>query len=137
VEPTRPSTTTRNGASKRLPSGTRPDAVAKPSALNAAERARQRELLTALRAAERGNFTVRLDADEGTRLTRDIAMAFNRLVDRNQTLASEIVRVERIVGREGQMAERVFLGAGVTGGWATSVRSINALIGDLRSKANP
>ena len=29
------------------------------------------------------------------------------------------------------MAERVYLGEGVSGGWATSVGSINALIGDL------
>uniref|UniRef100_UPI0035A0D327 HAMP domain-containing protein n=2 Tax=Hyalangium versicolor TaxID=2861190 RepID=UPI0035A0D327 len=41
-----------------------------------------------------------------------------------------MVRVERVVGREGRMGERVTLGD-VRGGWATSVNSINALIGDL------
>ena len=41
-----------------------------------------------------------------------------------------MVRVERVVGREGRMGERVSLGD-VRGGWATSVSSINALIGDL------
>jgi HAMP domain-containing protein/signal transduction histidine kinase/CheY-like chemotaxis protein len=95
------------------------------------QRTQLKQLLSALRAAERGDFGVRLDDDEGTVLMRDIAAAFNRVVDRNAALASEIVRVERIVGREGQMAERVSLGHGVKGGWATSVGSINALIGDL------
>jgi HAMP domain-containing protein len=103
----------------------------KPAVDPNAQRMQLKQLLVALRAAERGDFGVRLDTDEGTGLMRDIAAAFNRVVDRNATLASEIVRVERIVGREGQMAERVSLGHGVKGGWATSVGSINALIGDL------
>src|SRR6185369_8684521 len=56
--------------------------------------------------------------------------AFNALVGRNATFTDEMVRVERVVGREGRMGERVNLGD-VRGGWATSVNSINALIGDL------
>ena len=41
-----------------------------------------------------------------------------------------MVRVERVVGREGRMTERVALRE-MNGGWAASVGSINALIGDL------
>jgi len=41
-----------------------------------------------------------------------------------------MVRVERIVGREGRMNERASLGD-AEGGWLTSIGSINALIGDL------
>src|SRR5439155_895115 len=43
---------------------------------------------------------------------------------------SEIVRLERVVGREGRMTERASLGD-VSGSWKTSVNSINALIADL------
>src|SRR5205814_1805704 len=41
-----------------------------------------------------------------------------------------IVRVERVVGREGRMNERASLGE-TSGGWAESMGAINALIGDL------
>ena len=41
-----------------------------------------------------------------------------------------MVRVERVVGREGRMTERAALRE-MNGGWAASVGSINALIGDL------
>jgi HAMP domain-containing protein/CheY-like chemotaxis protein/signal transduction histidine kinase len=87
-------------------------------------------LLTALKAAEAGDFSVRLPITPGDEVLSDIAQAFNALVDRNATFTDEMVRVERVVGREGRMGERVSLGD-VRGGWATSVSSINALIGDL------
>ena len=87
-------------------------------------------LLTALQAAESGDFSVRLPEASGNGMLDDIAFAFNALVGRNATFADEMVRVERVVGREGRMAERVTL-RDARGGWATSVDSINALIGDL------
>ncbi|HEY5447581.1 MAG TPA: hypothetical protein VIQ54_02485, partial [Polyangia bacterium] len=37
---------------------------------------------------------------------RAIADEFNAMVALNETLASEMVRVERVVGREGRMTER-------------------------------
>ncbi|ADO68973.1 HAMP domain-containing protein [Stigmatella aurantiaca] len=88
------------------------------------------ELLAALQAAESGDFSVRLSRQPSSEVMEEIAQAFNALVSRNAALASEIVRVERVVGREGRMGERVSLGE-VRGGWAASVHSINALIGDL------
>src|SRR5206468_3053309 len=60
----------------------------------------------------------------------EIARTFNQVVARNEALTSEIVRLERVVGREGRMAERASLGD-VSGSWKTSVNSINALIADL------
>ncbi|MFL5350907.1 MAG: HAMP domain-containing protein, partial [Hyalangium sp.] len=87
-------------------------------------------LLTALQAAEAGDFTVRLSEGTHGGMLDEIAHAFNALVGRNATFTDEMVRVERVVGREGRMGERVTLGD-VRGGWATSVNSINALIGDL------
>ena len=87
-------------------------------------------LLTALQAAESGDFSVRLPVGDGNVMLDRIAHAFNALAHRNATFTDEMVRVERVVGREGRMGERVTLGD-VRGGWATSVNSINALIGDL------
>jgi len=89
------------------------------------------ELLHALRAADRGDFGVRLFPTSNGGVMNDIADAFNRLVARNALLASEMERVERVVGREGRMTERVTLGYDVTGQWQTSINAINALIGDL------
>jgi CheY-like chemotaxis protein len=86
-------------------------------------------LLEALRAAERGDFDVRLPVKGGA-LMSDIATAFNGVAARNAMLATEIVRVERVVGREGRMHERATLGD-VEGGWQTSVSTINALVADL------
>jgi hypothetical protein len=103
------------------------------------------ELLGALRAARRGDFSVRLDfeferpqgaaADSGVepavdRLMGDIAREVNSVVALNEAFVSQMVRVERIVGREGRMNERVSLGES-GGGWAESIGAINALIGDL------
>src|SRR3989440_736204 len=91
---------------------------------------RLRELLGALDSARGGDFAVRLPFTRGSGLMPDIARAFNSVVSRNEALANEIARLEKVVGREGRMTERASLGE-VTGGWATSVTAINALIGDL------
>src|SRR5437868_1671956 len=95
-----------------------------------AEGRRLRDLVAALQAAQRGDFAVRLPFTSGTGLMPEVARAFNAVVARNEALTNEIVRLERVVGREGRMTERASLGD-VTGGWRTSLNSINALIGDL------
>ncbi len=91
---------------------------------------RLRELLEALQAGREGDFAVRLPFTRGSGLMPEIARAFNSVVSRNEALTNEIVRLEKVVGREGRMTERASLGD-VAGSWATSVSSINALIGDL------
>src|SRR3989442_1669525 len=95
-----------------------------------AEEARLRQLLEALVAAQDGQFAVRLPFTRGTGLMAEIARTFHRVLGRNEALTSELVRLERVVGREGRMTERASLGE-VKGSWKTSVDSINALIGDL------
>jgi HAMP domain-containing protein/signal transduction histidine kinase/CheY-like chemotaxis protein len=91
---------------------------------------RLRQLLDALVAAQHGEFDMRLPFTRGSGLMAEIARAFNQVVTRNESLTNEIVRLERVVGREGRMAERATLGD-VSGGWKTSINSINALIADL------
>ncbi|ATB50771.1 HAMP domain-containing protein [Corallococcus macrosporus] len=87
-------------------------------------------LLAALRSVQSGDFSVRLPVDDADPVLEEIADAFNAVVSLNATLTQEVVRVERVVGREGRMGERVTLGD-VRGDWAHSTHSINSLIGDL------
>ncbi len=92
---------------------------------------RLEQLVVALRAMEAGDFSVRLPLDARAGRFGELAEAFNGVAMRNQALTRETVRVARVVGREGRMAERVDLGSDISGDWATCVGSVNALIGDL------
>ena len=86
-------------------------------------------LLDALRAAREGDFSVRLTSAGKGRIG-EIARAFNDLQTRNDQMSGEIVRVGKIIGREGRMTERVKL-RDAGGAWATSIDSLNSLIDDL------
>ena len=101
---------------------------------SAAHDQRLRELLGALEGAREGDFAVRLPFTRGSGVMPDIARAFNSVVSRSEALTNEIARLEKVVGREGRMTERASLGE-VAGGWATSVSSINALIGEIADRA--
>ncbi|MBD2101479.1 HAMP domain-containing protein [Leptolyngbya sp. FACHB-261] len=86
-------------------------------------------LLEALEAAREGDFSARLPVeDEG--LMGDIARTFNEVVGLNERMSDEMIRVGRVVGREGRMTERASLGP-VKGAWANKIDSLNTLIGDL------
>src|SRR5438309_1841561 len=91
------------------------------------ERALQ-ELLRALTAARDGDFSVRLPARRGSAMG-EIAAVYNQMADTNARMAKELVRVSRVIGREGRMTERMTLVA--PGAWATSRDSVNSLIDDL------
>ena len=86
-------------------------------------------LLEALQAAKEGDFSVRLPDHPDGVLGR-IYRAFNDVIALNENEAQEIVRVGRLVGREGRMTERATL-KGAMGAWAESVQGINQLIEDL------
>ncbi|MFN3429354.1 MAG: HAMP domain-containing protein, partial [Candidatus Sericytochromatia bacterium] len=88
-----------------------------------------KQLLKALQSAREGDFTIRLDSGDDP-LMSDVARSFNQLVELNGRLATEMVRVGRMVGREGRMDERVSLGD-ADGAWKTTVDSVNTLIADL------
>ena len=88
-----------------------------------------RQLLIALTALKKGDFTVRLPLDwDGT--AGKIADAFNDVVERNERMANELEHLSRVVGKEGKISERASIGE-VTGSWADAVESVNTLIGDL------
>jgi CheY-like chemotaxis protein/signal transduction histidine kinase/HAMP domain-containing protein len=88
-------------------------------------------LLVGLRDLREGEFEVRIP-DSTDPLMAQIAEAFNGIAERNERLASEVVRVSTTIGREGQMNERASIGR-AAGGWATMTSSLNSLIIDLAS----
>ncbi|HEY7994849.1 MAG TPA: HAMP domain-containing protein [Candidatus Eremiobacteraceae bacterium] len=89
----------------------------------------QRRLLNALRAVARGNFAVRLPADDPS-IDGEIASAFNEVVELNQRVGKEVERVATGVGRDGRIAQRASIGA-LSGSWAMYVDALNSLIDDL------
>ncbi len=87
-------------------------------------------LLQALRGLHEGNFNIRLPDTTGDRVLDQIGEAFNGVAAVTARLTEEIVRIERVVGREGRMNERAFL-TNATGDWSRALGSVNALIEDL------
>ncbi len=87
------------------------------------------ELLAALRAVRNGDFSVRLGYTADG-MMNEIASAFNQVAILNEQITGELVRINTVVGLEGNMAERASLGE-VSGGWKTGVDSINSLIVNL------
>src|ERR671912_567678 len=88
-----------------------------------------KQLLKALRAFRKGDFSARLPLDL-TGLDGEIAEAFNDIAELNQNLSRELDRMARVVGKEGQIAERGKLPT-ATGCWADCMDSVNSMIGDL------
>jgi hypothetical protein len=91
---------------------------------------RFRNLIKALTAAGQGDFSVRLKVTHKDKLLDELAMGFNAIVERNEAITSEIIRVENAVRREGRMTERATV-RGARGGWQEIEDSINSLIGGL------
>ncbi|MEJ7892697.1 MAG: HAMP domain-containing protein, partial [Solirubrobacteraceae bacterium] len=88
-----------------------------------------RELLGALRGAGEGDFSVRLDTARGGNLGQ-IAAAYNRMAENNESMARELSRVAATIGREGRLNERAGIGL-LEGGYRESMESVNSLIDDL------
>ena len=88
-----------------------------------------RELLAALTAFKKGDFSVRLPV-EWTGLAGKVADTFNDVIEQNERMAHELGRLSRVVGIEGKINQRASLGE-VTGAWEESVSSVNALVSDL------
>jgi len=61
-----------------------------------------------------------------------IADTFNEIVEMNERLASELERLNRVVGKQGKITQRANT-SGMTGGWVECVGAVNALIDDLVS----
>ena len=93
----------------------------------------EHELLAALRALRRGEFGVRLPAG-GSGAAADLAEAFNEVAALSERTSRELRRMNRIVGRHGQMGARASI-PGASGGWAANVEVVNGLIEHLTEPA--
>src|SRR5438105_3958660 len=92
-----------------------------------------RQVLQTVKAVRQGNFSVRFPVGEG--VVGEIGEVLNDIIELNEHMSNEFVRIAKIVGQEGKMTERASIGS-VKGAWATSVKSVNALIGDLVQPTN-
>ncbi|HWH22374.1 MAG TPA: HAMP domain-containing protein, partial [Allosphingosinicella sp.] len=89
----------------------------------------RRQLLNALRAFRRGDFSVRLSEDQPG-MDGDIAALFNEIVALNDDMTNEVKRLSRVVGKEGKINQRGRI-KGARGGWETAIQSVNELIEDM------
>ncbi len=89
--------------------------------------AANREVLSALRALGRGDFSARLSANT---TDPDLAEAFNDVATLNARLVRELQRISQTVGRDGRLAQRVSV-SGAVGDWSVAIDSVNELISDL------
>src|SRR5262245_35983317 len=87
------------------------------------------QLLSALMAFKRGDFSARLPED-WTGIPGKIADTFNAVIETNQRMTRELERIVHVVGREGRISQRASLGE-VSNSWADAIKCINVLIGDL------
>src|SRR5437588_387864 len=88
-----------------------------------------KQLLAALMAFKRGDFSARLPED-WTGVPGKIADTFNAVIETNERMTRELERIGRVVGKEGRIAQRASIGE-VLNSWADAIGSINNLIGDL------
>ena len=87
------------------------------------------ELLAALRAFRRGDFSVRLPRGLSG-AAGELAEAFNDVVELNDRMTKEFERLGDTVGRQGKISHRAKL-PGAQGSWAASVDAVNTLITDM------
>ncbi len=88
-----------------------------------------RELLLALVAFKKGDFSTRLPSD-WTGLAGKVADTLNDIIETNQQITQSISKVSRVVGRDGRLSQRAPI-VNSSGGWATTITSVNTLIDDL------
>ncbi|MGH3859209.1 HAMP domain-containing protein [Actinokineospora sp.] len=88
-----------------------------------------RQLLAGLTAVRDGDFGTRLP-DHADGLLGEIAAVFNGMVDQLSLFTSEVTRVSREVGTEGQLGGQAEV-PGVSGTWKDLTDSVNAMAGNL------
>ncbi|WP_300011514.1 HAMP domain-containing protein [Pseudonocardia sp.] len=86
------------------------------------------ELAAVLHEVRRGRFDVRLPRREG--VAGEVVDQFNEMVRTQERRNRDLLRIGRVVGREGRMSDRLDEES-YDGGWATGARAVNALIDDL------
>ncbi|TJY43989.1 response regulator [Cohnella pontilimi] len=87
------------------------------------------ELLNALMAMKKGNFSYRLPYHY-TGVAGKVADTFNEIMDIQEGMVHEVESVSRIVGKEGNLSRR-FTQKNLSGSWETMTDSLNGLVTDL------
>jgi signal transduction histidine kinase len=97
---------------------------------------RLRDVLDGLTAARSGDFSTRLlrADDPDNSVIDEIATVFNGLNDQLALFTSQVTRVAREVGTEGQLGGQVQL-PGLEGTWKDLADSVNSMAGNLRQTA--
>ena len=88
-----------------------------------------RLLLKVLMAFKKGDFSARLPVEK-TGTVGKIYDALNDVMDRNENLTNELVRVYGSVAKEGNIGERAAL-SGAGGSWRVCLDSLNGMIAGL------
>jgi signal transduction histidine kinase/HAMP domain-containing protein len=83
-------------------------------------------VLGVLARVREGDFSARMPLD-WTGVAGKVADGLNEVIVANQTLETELARVSRVVGTQGELSQRLVLG-GSAQGWSGSVESVNSLI---------
>src|SRR5262245_58066905 len=93
------------------------------------DRVDERKLLEVLTALRKGNFAPRLPV-KWTGIAGKVADTVNEVMETNLRMAKEIERLARVVGKEGKITHRASV-SDFSGLWASSIESVNTLVGDL------
>src|SRR6266850_8608026 len=104
-------------AEKRLPRPELTSDVLVGGGLLSSETKYKKDLLAALTALKKGDFSVRLPVD-WPGLDGKLADTFNDVIEITDRLSSEVTRLSRVVGKEGKISQRASIGE-VSGSWTT------------------
>ena len=86
------------------------------------------DLAEALHQVRRGRFDVRLSRRDGP--AGEVVDQFNEMAAMAERHNRDLLRVSRVVGREGRMSDRLDEES-YDGAWATGAQAVNALIDDM------
>src|SRR5437879_7852938 len=88
-----------------------------------------KQLLAALMAFKRGDFSARLPED-WTGVPGKIADTFNSVIESNERMTRELERIVHVVGKEGRITQRASR-SNVSDAWADAIECINVLVENL------
>src|ERR1700756_5720241 len=100
-----------------------------PVATETGQQEQMQQLLAGLTAVRGGDFSIRLPEGQDA-LMNDIAAVFNAMNEQLGVFTSEVTRVAREVGTEGQLGGQAEVPA-VAGTWKDLTDSVNAMAGNL------